>query len=86
MLSDKIRNITRELRNRADDGTLTVVTFALALENLDDTAGEVAAIENAPVPAALRGDIENAGDNVVSFASARIERRRFGAPGDGDAA
>lgn len=84
MISDKIRNIVRELRNRADDESLKENLFLLAMENLEVVADEVAAMEGAPVPANLRGEIAG---NVVSLDRARKGCRHLAVlSGGGDAA
>lgn len=93
MLSEKISNITRQLRNRAQDGSLTREMFDLALENLDASVAEARQLEAAAVPDAERRQTPGvdpadlASGRVVSLDEVRIERKRFGSiPGGGGAA
>lgn len=68
MVSEKLRNMARALARRADEGTLTIEEFAVAIQVMNELADEAAALERAAIPAEIRNTLPIVCEgNVVSL-------------------
>ncbi len=75
MISEDILRIAQQLRQELHDGTLTAVTFALALDCLADLAQRTAALEAARIAPAAQLDGRHLPPGVVSLDAHRADRK-----------
>lgn len=83
MISDVIRNTTRQMLNKAQEQTLTPELFRLGCESLLRAAEQVERIERSVVPEHLRGEDagDEAGDDATVVDLDEERQRRRGWPG-----